>query len=153
MEKKTINKIKKDINICLNKKCTECSYWRNGIRCSKRPLLELALETIETQETAFNKAIDTICKKEDFEQLLHQENQNLIDENQRLLDEIESIKLKFGQNFIEIKHAYWEDLGNGNYRCSLCHKAPIADINNKWCLTNFCTNPKCNAKMENPNTI
>lgn len=51
-------------------------------------------------------------------------------------------------DLVEVKHSYWEELDFGVYRCHLCHRAPIADINDKWILTNYCPNPNCNAKMD-----
>lgn len=91
MEKKIINEIKKDINICLNKKCTECSYWNNGTRCDKRKLLEIALQTINSLDESLDKSIDTMFAMEDRLQAMHKENQDLTDENTVLKDEIKRL--------------------------------------------------------------
>ncbi len=91
MTLEVINKIKSDINICINKECSKCSYQR-GVRCSKIPLLTLALETIEALSSTTEKAAEAMLKQEDRNQMLFAENQKLEDENQILRNEIEILK-------------------------------------------------------------
>ena len=95
MQKDVLNQIKDDINLCLNKKCTECSYWNNGVRCDKRKLLSVALETINALDATVDKATDTLTKMEDRLQTLHSENQALSDENTALKDNLKEQTKKF----------------------------------------------------------
>lgn len=39
----------------------------------------------------------------------------------------------------------WECLDDGVYRCTKCHHAPIANVDDKFVLSNFC--PNCGARM------
>lgn len=41
----------------------------------------------------------------------------------------------------------WECLDDGVYRCTKCHHAPIANIDDKFVLSKFC--PNCGARMVN----
>ena len=64
---------------------------------------------------------------------------------QRVIQCIES-KERFPAADVEpVRHAYWEEVQDGVFRCSDCHHCAIVDIFDRFVLTKCCHN--CGAKM------
>ena len=51
-----------------------------------------------------------------------------------------------GADVEPVRHAYWEEIQDGVFRCSDCHHCAIVDIFDRFVLTKCCHN--CGAKMD-----